>query len=116
MPSFDVDGAFVVVHAEDGNNVCPVGVAEAGRTMPDVRFAAADAAGPDVMPCDGRILAVGVNELASLRPRARLGDRVDQTDHLVAGLPFPTPCGRGDLVNPHLPGSWPVGNIPGTCV
>ena len=43
MPAFDVDGAFEAVAAEFGNDVRPVAVAEARRTVEGERLRAIEA-------------------------------------------------------------------------
>ena len=43
MPAFDVDGAFEAVAAEFGDDVRPVGIAEAGRAVEGERLRAVEA-------------------------------------------------------------------------
>ena len=102
VPAFDVDAAADSRHAQDADDVGPVGVAEAGRAVLDVLLAAADAVLPDDVPRDGRVLAVDVEDL--LHPLAELRQRVDQAYHLMARLPLQAERFAGHLVEHHLPG------------
>ena len=96
--------------AQFGNDVRPVGVAEARRAHEDELFLAEDAVLADDVPADRRVLAVHVEDL--LRPFADLRQRVDQIDHLMAGLPFEPEIVVGRFVEHQLPGIGIVGDVP----
>ena len=68
------------------DDVGPVAVAEARRAVEGELVRAGDAVLADHVPVDRRVLAVHVEDL--LDPLAQLRHRVDQLDHLVAGLPL----------------------------
>lgn len=110
MPAFDINRAYKVVHAEDGDDVGPVGVSETWGSVPYPSFAAAKAFGFKNVPGDGGVFSVNVVDL--VHPFSELGDRINEGVHLVAGLPFEAESFTGDFVEHHFPGSWRVGNVP----
>ena len=101
MPAFDVDGAFEAVAAEFGDDVRPVGIAEAGRAVEGERLRAVEAIFCKDVATDGGVLSMDVEE--TLRPFANLRHRVDELHHLMAGLPLQTDVVQRDGVEHQLP-------------
>src|SRR5215217_8077312 len=110
VPTLDIDGAGPAGEAQFGDDVGPVAVAEARRAHEDVRVLAENAVLADHVPADGGVLAVHVEDL--VRPFANLGQRIDEVDHLVAGLPFEPDIVLRRLVEDQLPGIRIVRNVP----
>ena len=86
MPAFDIDGAFKAAHAQDGNDICPVQVAKPGGAVIGKLLGAADTKAVDDVPIDAGAFAVHMENFVC--PITELGQRVNQLNHLVAGLPF----------------------------
>ena len=63
----------------------------------------------DLIPHDGRVLTVDMEDLGC--PLTQLRNRIDEADHLVAGLPLKAKIVGRDGVEHHLPGAGIMGDV-----
>ena len=110
VPAFDVDRTGPTGEPEFRDDVDPVAVAEAGGAHEHELLLAEDAVLLDHLPPHRCVLAVHVEEF--VRPLADLGQRIDEVNQLVAGLPFEPQIVGGQGIEHQLPGVGIVGDIP----